>query len=130
MTAELRNCRVCSRAYVHLGGRQVCGACRDELDLLFVEVRDFLRDHPHFTPNIPELAQIMDVEENKIKALKDEGRLQVVGPGTGTGRCQLCGEICESGHICANCLKDLDGGGTSPSYEMSVLRRRRKKWGD
>ncbi|QTX31480.1 hypothetical protein KAR29_08880 [Aminithiophilus ramosus] len=127
MTVQLRNCTICSKAYVYQGGRQICGACRDELDLLFVEVRNFLRDHPRFTPNVPELALVMGIDERKIQALKDDGRLQIVGPGTGTGRCQICGEACEGGHICAKCLKALGGESRRSSAEMFVLRRRREK---
>lgn len=125
MNVKLRNCWICNRVYPHQGGRPICGECREELDRLFVEVRDFLRDHPQFTPNVPELAEVMGVDDKKIQALKDDGRLCIVGPGTGDGRCQICGNSCESGHICAECVAALSGEARAPSSQMFARRR----WG-
>ena len=127
-TFDLCTCVACGRAFVcRPENRSICPDCRVDLDALHQDVKDFLRANPGLAPTASQLADLLGVEERKIQALKDDGRLQIVGPGTGTGRCQICGEACTGGHICAKCLKALGGESRRSSAEMFVLRRRREK---
>lgn len=102
---EVRNCRSCRRLFNYLGGPNICPACRDALELKFVQVRDFIKDNP--TKNLQEIADAHEISVNQIRDWVKEGRLEIVKGGGISLQCEKCGAAITRGRYCDNCKKSM-----------------------
>lgn len=122
---DLRECRACGKAFVSKGETDVvCPSCRIDMDALYDDVRDFLRDNPKRGFSAAEIAEQLGVEERKIQALLEEGRLAHADV-PGRVRCESCGAPIPGGHLCDACSRRLHQHVLrSQKGEMYTRRRR------
>jgi hypothetical protein len=66
----LLTCKLCGKIFTSPGDR-TCPACVARLDELYVDVREFLRDHSKTDFNVEEVADRMKVDIRYIQALVD-----------------------------------------------------------
>ncbi|MDR0654171.1 MAG: hypothetical protein LBG12_12820 [Synergistaceae bacterium] len=71
---ELVKCGMCGKAtVVERGERHVCPMCLDEEHKLYVSVRTLVRDYEGGGLSIKDVAEMLEVDENKITHLVDNG---------------------------------------------------------
>lgn len=103
---DIRNCRRCNRIFQYRGSRY-CPGCMQELDEIFVRVRDYIYDNPQAT--IMEVSQELKVEESIILEFLKEGRLELSSPGLDYV-CERCETPITTGRYCNECIQELDRG--------------------
>ncbi|HZJ56670.1 MAG TPA: MerR family transcriptional regulator [Clostridia bacterium] len=103
---DIRNCRKCNRIFQYRGSRY-CPGCMQELDEIFVRVRDYIYDNPQAT--IMEVSQELKVEESIILEFLKEGRLELSSPGLDYV-CERCETPITTGRYCNECIQELDRG--------------------
>ena len=103
---DLCACVVCGKAFAcRPENRTICPDCRQEMDALYEDVKDFLRANPRMAPTAEQLADLLGVEEKKIQALMADGRIaEVEDPRRRDRRCQSCGERITGGNLCPQCM--------------------------
>lgn len=102
---EVRNCRKCRRLFNYLGGKNICPACKDQLEMVFLKVRDYIRDNP-----ASPLQKIADDNEIDVQQIRDwikEGRLEVSKESPITVSCEKCGAPILKGRFCEACNKTM-----------------------
>ncbi len=100
---DVRQCKTCNRLFQYMG-KPYCPECMDEMDRMFIKVRDYLYDHPD--ADIPEISGKTDVKEKVIlDFLKDE-RLSLQN-ASGMLICEQCGKAIEAGRMCRECKERL-----------------------
>lgn len=104
---EARTCKQCKRLFNYLSGPVICGACRDKLEAKFIEVREYVREHPH--DGINEVAEANEVTPNQIRRWIREERLSF-SEESGVGlECENCGKLIKTGRWCASCKEKMGG---------------------
>jgi len=98
---ETKACRRCRRLFQYIGGDMYCPICKDELENLFKEVKQYIYEHKNCT--IPEVIKATGCKEANIEKWVREERL-ILNENTGiTFFCEKCGAQIFSGRMCAKC---------------------------
>lgn len=100
---KLISCRGCGLVMVKLS-RDVCNACFQKEEELFVQVKDFIRANPNAA--VHEVAEALNISVNQINYFIKSGRLERLGVNV-PHPCQTCGRIITTGLICPDCSDDL-----------------------
>jgi hypothetical protein len=70
---------MCGKAtVVPSGGREICAACREEEQQLYISARTLIRERVHGSLTIQDVAEILRVDERKISHLVKSGYFQLV----------------------------------------------------
>ncbi len=120
---DVRQCKTCNRLFQYMG-KPYCPECMDEMDRMFIKVRDYLYDHPD--ADIPEISKKTEVKEKVIlDFLKDE-RLSLQN-ASGMLICEQCGKPIESGKMCREWKEHLSRAFArmveTPKQKKEQLRR-------
>lgn len=102
---EVRNCRMCKRLFNYLGGKNICPACKDELEKKYLAVREYIRINPANT-----LQQIADDNEIDVQQVRDwikEGRLELSKASPISLTCEKCGATILKGRFCDACNQKM-----------------------
>lgn len=105
---EVRNCRKCRRLFNYIGGKNICPACKDELERTFIQVREYIRNNPGNS-----LQNIADDNEVDIQQIRDwirEGRLEVSKASGIEITCEKCGAKILKGRFCDKCIQKVADG--------------------
>lgn len=66
-------CKLCRKLYNGQG--KICPECRQRLDELYPDVRDYLRDNPKLAFNVETVAEALDVDIRYVQELVAQGYL-------------------------------------------------------
>lgn len=105
---NIRNCRKCGCIFNYLSGSILCQACKEEMEIKFQEVKEYVREHPGV--GIPEVSQACDVDSAQIQAWLREERLEVTESSAIYLNCESCGAPIRSGKYCDKCKMQLTSG--------------------
>ena len=104
---EVKTCKMCKRLFNYLTGMPICPGCKAKLDEKFVEVKEYVREHPH--DGITEVAEATEVSSAQIRRWIREERLSF-SEESGVGLdCESCGKVIKSGRLCEECKSKLLG---------------------
>lgn len=123
---EVKTCKQCKRIFNYLSGPPICPRCRDLMEEKFIEVREYIREHP--AEGINEVAAATDVSSNQIRRWIREERL-AFSEESGIGLdCESCGKMIRSGRLCQSC-KDKLLGKVEDMYHQddSVVARKHRE---
>ena len=111
---EVMNCKGCKRLFNYMGGLQLCGACKDELERKFQEVKEYINNHPH--SSIAAVAEETEVTTKQIKQWIREERLAFSEDSMQGIECEQCGTMIRSGRYCDACKAKLQSELRSAAY--------------
>lgn len=104
---DVRPCRNCKKLFNYLTGQPICPACKDALEEKFIEVKEYVREHPN--EGVNEVAKANEVTSNQIKRWIREERL-AFSEDSGIGiDCESCGKVIRTGRLCQKCKDKLLG---------------------
>lgn len=99
-------CSMCGRSMPIDYEKDYCPACED--DVLFREVREYIRSHDvtEF-----ELAEIFQIPQSKVRKWIKDGRIEYVERENKmiNTRCQRCGTPVTFGTLCTECMRIMNG---------------------
>ena len=104
---EVRTCRQCKRLFNYLTGPSICGSCKEKLEEKFIEVKEYVREHP--AEGINEVAAANDVSAKQIRRWIREERLAFSDDSNVGIDCESCGRMIKSGRLCQDCKDKLLG---------------------
>lgn len=104
---EVRPCKQCKRLFNYLSGAPICQGCKDELEKKFVEVKEYVREHPG--EGVNEVAEANEVTSNQIRRWIREERLAFSEDSDIGLDCESCGKMIRSGRLCQQCKDRLLG---------------------
>ncbi len=104
---DVITCKKCNRLFNYLGGIRMCQACKDDLEKKFVEVKEYIREHPG--ANMNAIAADNDVTVAIIKQWIREERLEFTEDSPITMNCEHCGKKIRTGRYCEDCKKKTAG---------------------
>lgn len=104
---EVRNCRNCGRLFNYIGGvyKNLCPACIDELELKFLEVKEYVEENRGCTIN--EISEKMEVSVRQIEKWIREERLCFTDDSPIGIECERCGKMIKTGRFCELCKNDM-----------------------
>lgn len=105
---EIRNCKNCGRLYNHVVGPNLCPKCKDDMEKKFVEVKEYIYNHPGV--GVAEVAEAMDVSTQQIRQWVREERLQFAEGSVTDIMCESCGKSILSGRFCPQCKEAMIHG--------------------
>ena len=97
---DIRQCSRCAKLFSYRGNRN-CPECVQAVDKLFVDVRNYLDEHP--TASIEDICEDCGVEESFLLGWLREGRLIRSTEGVPLIKCQRCGVPIKGGRYCDGC---------------------------
>lgn len=98
---EVKNCRGCKRLFNYLQGPQLCPACLDALEKKFMQVKEYLEEHPR--ANMNDISIDNDVSKRQLEQWIREERLYFADDSPCGVACEKCGKIIKSGRYCKEC---------------------------
>lgn len=101
---DIRQCRRCRKLFDYRGNPN-CPACVQQMDQMFVMVRNFLYDNPH--ADMEAICEASGAEENDVLAWLREGRLIVDSDMTPLLTCVNCRKPIQSGQYCDACAHQM-----------------------
>ncbi len=124
---EVVTCKSCGRLFNHIGGPRVCPNCQRKLEEKFVEVKKYVREHPHI--DMAELSEAMEVSVRQIKQWVREERLVFSDDSPVGLPCESCGTMIKTGRFCAKCKNEMTSGllhaaGMDKKKDDSPLKKR------
>lgn len=119
---KLTTCRLCAKAFPS-DGPSTCPKCTEELDSLFRQVREYLRDNPRKALNTEALAAELGIDIRYVQALVEMGHLERSVPGDATGETQT-----KRGFV--RKLRTSPAKSAETPKETSTGMYARKKYGD
>ncbi|MCX7746379.1 MAG: MerR family transcriptional regulator [Clostridia bacterium] len=103
---DVRNCRRCGKIFTYTGGMQICHICKEQDEIDFRKVKEYLYNHPGAT--MSEVSSALEISVERIKGYLREGRLEIVGDmGNLILECESCGKAIRSGRFCDECSRGL-----------------------
>lgn len=102
---EVRSCRRCKRLFNYLGGQPICPTCRDEIEKIFYNVKEYIRENPH--AGIRQIATDMEVSTAQLRQWVREERLQFSEDSDIALQCENCGAKIFTGRYCEKCKTNL-----------------------
>ena len=124
---EVMNCRGCGRLFNYIGGQQLCPACKDELEKKFMEVKEYIREHPE--KNISQVSEDMDVSIRQLKNWVRQERLIFSEESKVMIECEQCGASIRTGRFCEKCKKNM-ADNLSKLYQADPHSMKRQHDGD
>ena len=124
---EVMNCRGCGRLFNYIGGQQLCPACKDELEKKFMEVKEYIREHPE--KNISQVSEDMDVSIRQLKNWVRQERLIFSEESKVMIECEQCGAFIRTGRFCEKCKKNM-ADNLSKLYQADPQSMKRQHDGD
>lgn len=123
---ELRNCPECGRLFRYIG-RQLCPACIDDDERLFLKVRSHLADNRGI--GVDDLAEANGVSVARISRWLREGRLELF-VADGSLRCECCDTPIRTGRFCPGCRSHLEQGLGSLVQNAAAEPNKGYNWAD
>ncbi len=105
---NVRNCRKCGKVFNYVIGIPICPRCKDEQEVKFQEVREYVRNNPGV--DISEVAEVCEVEPGQIRQWIREDRLQFAEDSPIRIPCEKCGAMIRSGRFCEKCTMEMTNG--------------------
>lgn len=99
-----RNCKRCGRIFTYVSGAPLCPSCREEMEVKFHEVKDYIQNNRDTT--IKTVATECEVDENQIRQWVREERLVFSEDSAVSLLCELCGARIYTGRYCEKCKQD------------------------
>ncbi len=101
---DVRTCQRCKKIFNYVTGQPVCASCKKELEILFKDVRSFIRRNPQ--ASIQEVADECKVDSKQIKQWIREERLSFTSDSAVGIECERCGKSIKTGRFCEECKKE------------------------
>ena len=98
---DVRNCRSCGRLFNYFSGQPVCQACKEELEVKFQQVKEYLRENPN--SSIQKVSEENDVSTKQITQWVREERLTFSDDSPVGIACESCGANIKTGRFCEQC---------------------------
>lgn len=98
---DVRNCRSCGRLFNYFGGQPICQACKEELEVKFQQVKEYLRENPN--SSIQKVSEENDVSTKQITQWVREERLTFSDDSPVGIACESCGANIKTGRFCEQC---------------------------
>lgn len=95
---DLANCTVCGRLFAR-SIHSVCSDCLNAEEDDFEKIRVYLREND--APDLADISSATGVAETRILSFLRSGRL--ISTGSLSYPCSSCGEMIQTGTICAVC---------------------------
>jgi flagellar operon protein (TIGR03826 family) len=115
---EVRNCKRCNKIFNYIGGAPICSDCKQEDEVNFKKVKEYLYDHPK--SSIYDVSKELEISIQTIKSYLKEGRLEIVGDGGNLFlECERCGKSISSGRYCSECTKEVTNDVKSLTEQMN-----------
>lgn len=106
---DVRNCRKCGRIFNYIGGSPICPSCREQDEVDFKRIKDYLYDNPK--ASVTQVSVDLDISVEKIKRFLKDGRLEIADDeGNMILECENCGRSIKSGRYCPDCERSLASG--------------------
>lgn len=105
---DVRNCKGCGKLFNYLSGIPLCPECLKKLEEKFIDVKQYIEDHPG--ASLSEIAEDNDVTVNQIKRWVREERLSFTADSVVGLECENCGTIIKTGRFCDSCKEKLQHG--------------------
>jgi flagellar operon protein (TIGR03826 family) len=114
---DVRNCRRCGRIYNYIGGAPLCLSCKEQDEVDFKKVKEYLYDNPK--ASLTQVSVELDISVEKIKRFLKDGRLEIAGDeGNLVLECENCGRSVKTGRYCQECERSLTSGLRSAASEF------------
>ena len=113
---EVRSCKNCKRLFKYVSGQPICPACKDELEKVFYNVKEFIREHPKM--GIKQIAEETGVTTNQLQQWVREERLEFSADSDIMLNCESCGAPIRTGRFCEKCKNNM-------ANSMSALYERK-----
>ncbi len=101
---DVRNCKKCGNLFDYTGN-PVCPACEKQMEEKFLEVRQYIYDHPG--ASMPTVAEDMDIPIQQIKKWIRQERLCFTKDSGVSIDCEKCGRPILTGRFCPECKKSM-----------------------
>ncbi|MCI5622027.1 MAG: flagellar protein [Lachnospiraceae bacterium] len=98
---DVRNCRNCGRLFNYFGGQPICQACKEELEVKFQQVKEYLRENPN--SSIQKVSEDNEVSTKQITQWVREERLTFSDDSPVGIACEGCGTNIKTGRYCEQC---------------------------
>lgn len=105
---NIRNCRRCGRIFNYVAGAILCQQCKEEMEVKFQEVKEYIRSNPGV--GISEVSEACDVETSQIRQWLREERLEVTEDSAVFLNCEGCGAPIRTGKYCEKCKLEMTSG--------------------
>ena len=105
---NVRNCRGCGHVFNYVAGPFLCMKCREEMEVKFQEVKEYVRENPGV--GINEVSAACDVSTNQIQQWLREERLEGTENSPIFLSCEGCGINIRSGRYCDKCMNNVKSG--------------------
>lgn len=115
---DVRNCRTCGRLFNYLGGPNICPSCRDEMEMKFQNVKEYIRNNPR--ASMQEISDENEVSTNQLRQWIREERLQFTDDSPIGIDCEICGATIKTGKYCDAC-KNNTANALAKSIEKEQL---------
>lgn len=112
---NIRNCRKCGKLFNYMSGPRTCQACREEMEIKFQEVKEYIRSNKRV--GIHELSEACEVEVSQIRQWLREERLELTPDSPIAISCESCGDQIRSGKFCEKCKQDMAKGFTKATQK-------------
>jgi len=117
---DIRQCARCSKLFHYMGNRN-CPECVRALDDIFLEVRNYLDDHPG--ANMDDVCVACEADEDDVLRWLREGRLILSSESASLLKCQVCGTPIKSGRYCDTCAAKVIGQLESTAQQLGGGRK-------
>lgn len=105
MAFNIVNCKKCGRIFQQVTSKKICPDCEKALEDKFMEVKEYIREHPN--ASIMEVSREADVSVEQLKQWVREERL-LFSNAEGSGiECVMCGVPITTGKYCARCKEKI-----------------------
>ncbi len=105
---ELISCVKCGKLFNHVSGPRVCQQCNKALEEKFMEVKQYVREHPNI--DMRTLSKECEVSPKQIQRWVREDRLVFSSDSPIGIPCERCGTPIKSGRYCENCKNGMQRG--------------------
>lgn len=102
---DVRNCRNCGRLFNYFGGQPICQACKEELEVKFQQVKEYLRENPN--SSIQKVSEDNEVSTKQITQWVREERLTFSDDSPVGIACEGCGANIKTGRYCEQCKSKM-----------------------
>lgn len=102
---DVQNCRSCGRLFNYYSGDMLCPTCLQKLDEKFLEVKEYIYNHPG--AGIQEVANENDISMSQIKKWVRQERLEFTKDSAVGIDCESCGASITTGRFCKKCKNRL-----------------------
>ncbi|WP_455716811.1 flagellar protein [Anaerosporobacter sp.] len=121
---EVRNCKDCGKLFNYIGGMPLCTTCLKKLDDKFIQVKEYIYDHPR--AGVQEVAEENEVTTAQIRKWIKEEKLAFTDDSPIGLACENCGDIIKTGRFCKKC-KDKLVNNFGSLYQEKVQEPHAKK---